>query len=62
MPEQPEKWPKGAKWTLMHVHNAGQVARIRCGYCNIRRSYKPIELREVIGNATIEDVGAKVRC
>ena len=26
MPEQPEKWPRGAAWTLTHAHDAGQVA------------------------------------
>ncbi|WP_214473396.1 hypothetical protein [Mesorhizobium sp. dw_380] len=62
MPEQPEKWPRGAPWTLMHAHNAGQVARICCGHCNIKRFYKPLELREVIGNVTIDQVRAKVRC
>jgi DNA-directed RNA polymerase subunit RPC12/RpoP len=46
----------------MHAHNAGQVARIRCGNCNIKRFYKPQELREVIGNVTIDQVRAKVRC
>lgn len=46
----------------MHAHNAGQVARIRCGYCNIKRFYKPLELREVIGNVSIDQVRAKVRC
>ncbi|PBC09453.1 hypothetical protein [Mesorhizobium sp. WSM3859] len=49
MPEQPEKWPRGAAWTLTRAHDAGQVAGIRCGKCNIRRFYKPLELREVIG-------------
>lgn len=46
----------------MHAHNAGQVARIRCGYCSIKRFYKPLELREVIGNVSIDQVRAKVRC
>lgn len=46
----------------MHAHDAGQVARLRCGHCNIKRFYKPRELREVIGNVSIDDVRAKVRC
>ena len=62
MAEQPEKWPKGVPWTLLHAHDAGQVARIRCGYCNIKRFYKPKELCEVIGNVSIDQVRAKVRC
>ncbi|WP_320235891.1 hypothetical protein [Mesorhizobium montanum] len=62
MPEQPEKWPRGAAWTLTHAHDAGQVAGIRCGKCNLRRFYKPLELREVIGNVTIDEVRKKVRC
>jgi DNA-directed RNA polymerase subunit RPC12/RpoP len=33
-----------------------------CGHCNIKRFYKPLELREVIGNVTIDQVRAKVRC
>ncbi|MER8639312.1 hypothetical protein [Mesorhizobium sp. M1365] len=46
----------------MHAHNAGQVGRLSCGLWNIRRFYKPLELREVIGNVTIDQVRAKVRC
>ncbi|MER9599801.1 MULTISPECIES: hypothetical protein [unclassified Mesorhizobium] len=46
----------------MHAHNAGQVARLSCGLCNIKRFYKQLELREVIGNVTIDQVRAKVRC
>ena len=58
----PQKWPKGVPWTLLHAHDAGQVARIRCGHCNIKRFYKPKELCEVIGNVSIDQVRAKVRC
>ncbi|MBZ9921591.1 hypothetical protein LB579_28245 [Mesorhizobium sp. BR1-1-7] len=36
--------------------------RLRCGHCNIKRFYKPAELREVVGNITIDEVRAKVRC
>ncbi|RUW52987.1 hypothetical protein EOA32_10920 [Mesorhizobium sp. M1A.F.Ca.ET.072.01.1.1] len=61
MPEQPEKWPRGAPWTLTHAHDAGQVAGIRCARCNVTRYYKPNELREVIGNVTIDGVRDKVR-
>ncbi|MBZ9660763.1 hypothetical protein LB523_17050 [Mesorhizobium sp. ESP-6-4] len=46
----------------MHAHEAGQVARISCGHCHITRHYKPIELREVIGNVTINQLREKVRC
>ncbi|WP_155765327.1 hypothetical protein [Mesorhizobium erdmanii] len=46
----------------MHAHDAGQIARIRCGHCNIKRFYKPRELREIIGNVSIDDVRARVRC
>lgn len=31
-------------------------------YCNIKRFYKPKELCEVIGNVSIDQVRAKVRC
>jgi len=62
MPEQPEKWPRGAAWTLTHAHDAGQACGIRCGKCNLKRFYKPQELREVIGNVTIDEVREKVRC
>jgi len=62
MPEQPEKWPRGQAWTLTHAHDAGQVAGIRCLRCSVTRYYKPAELRDVIGNVTIDDVREKVRC
>ena len=45
MPEQPEKWPRGAVWTLTHAHDAGQACGIRCGKCNLKRFYKPGSLR-----------------
>lgn len=62
MPEQPEKWPRGAAWTLTHAHDAGQVAGTRCARCNVTRHYKPAELREVDKNVTIDEVRDKVRC
>lgn len=62
MPEQPEKWPRGAAWTLTQTQDAGQVAGIRCARCSVTRYYKPAELREVIGNVTIDEVRVKVRC
>lgn len=62
MPEQPEKWPRGAAWTLTQPMTRGQVAGIRCARCNVTRYYKPLELREVIGNVTIDEVRDKVRC
>ncbi|TIS49861.1 hypothetical protein [Mesorhizobium sp.] len=58
----PEQWPRGAAWTLTHAHDAGRVAGIRCARCNVTRYYKPLELREVIGNVTIDEVRDKVRC
>ncbi|WP_189350752.1 MULTISPECIES: hypothetical protein [unclassified Mesorhizobium] len=39
-----------------------EVVAIRCARCNVTRYYKPIELREVIGNVTIDEVMDKVRC
>ncbi|ESY80736.1 hypothetical protein X739_28820 [Mesorhizobium sp. LNHC220B00] len=47
MPEQPDKWPRGAAWTLTHAHDAGRW-RTSAARCNVTRYYKPIELREVI--------------
>ncbi|MHC2791190.1 DNA-directed RNA polymerase subunit RPC12/RpoP [Mesorhizobium jarvisii] len=62
MPEQPETWPRGVPWRLTNAHDAGQVAGIRCGRCNIKRFYKPLDLRELIGNVTIGEVKEKMRC
>ena len=45
-----------------HAHDAGRVVGIRCGKCNLTRLYKPLELREMIGNVTIDKVREKVRC
>lgn len=39
--------------TLMHAHDAGQIARITCARCRVTRCYKPAELHQVIGNVTI---------
>ena len=38
------------------------VMNIRCGHCNVKRLYKPSELREVIGNVTVDQLRTKVRC
>jgi ribosomal protein S27AE len=62
MPEQPEKWPRGVPWRLMDAHNAGQTARISCGHCNIRRYFQPAELRQIVGNVTIDELRKKMRC
>ena len=45
---------------LVHAHDAGQVAGVRCARCNVTRYYKPAELREVIGNVTIDE--CETRC
>lgn len=41
---------------------ARSASGIRCAHCNVTRYDKPLELREVIGNVTIDEVRAKVRC
>ncbi|MEI9408122.1 hypothetical protein [Mesorhizobium salmacidum] len=46
----------------MHAHNAGQVALIRCRNCNIKRFFKPAELREVYGNVPIETLRGRMTC
>ncbi|TPJ77192.1 hypothetical protein [Mesorhizobium sp. B2-6-2] len=38
------------------------MAGIHCARCNITHYYKPLELREVIGNVTIDEVRDKARC
>lgn len=65
MPERNYKrgdWPKGEPWTLIHAHNVGQVLKAKCNACHITRFYKPIEVKEVMGNGTIDDVRRKFRC
>ena len=55
MPERTHKqgdWPKGEPWTLQHARNV----------CHIKRFYKPIEIKEIMGNGTIDDVRRKFRC
>ncbi|MGX5801912.1 hypothetical protein ACWGS9_11760 [Bradyrhizobium sp. Arg314] len=36
--------------------------RASAARCNVTRYYKPLELREVIGNVTIDEVRDKARC
>ena len=65
MPERTHKqgdWPKGEPWTLQHAHNVGQVLRAKCTVCHIKPFYKPIEIKEIMGNGTIDDVRRKFRC
>lgn len=46
----------------MHAHNAGQVVLIRCRHCNIKRYFKPAELREIYGNVPVEALRGKMTC
>lgn len=62
MPEQHQDARWQQPWTLVNAQNVGQVARIRCGRCNIKRHYKPAELREVVGNISADAVAQKMRC
>jgi len=51
-----------AAWTLRKAHDAGQVVKISCSHCHIRRFYKPAEMREVAGNLSADQMRHKVRC
>lgn len=52
----------GVVWSMSNAHEAGQLALISCGHCNIKRYYQPGDLQTVFGNVGIDDIPGKMRC
>lgn len=40
----------------------GQLVRVQCGLCNVRRWYQPGDLKEIFGDIEAEWVGSKMSC
>jgi hypothetical protein len=62
MPEQPAPRRPSA-WTLSKAAEAGQLVRIRCQHCNIRRYYEPGDLHRLLGDIPANAIRMKCeRC
>src|SRR5262245_48494106 len=61
MPEYSGR-PRPSAWTLSKAHDAGQLVRVRCQHCNIRRYYEPADLQRLIGDVGVDQVAGGMRC
>ena len=59
MPE-PSGRQKPSASTLSKVHDAGELARVRCAHCNIVRHYYPTDLQKLAGD--LPAAAIQMRC
>ncbi|RWP76892.1 MAG: hypothetical protein EOR10_16635 [Mesorhizobium sp.] len=62
MPDTGGRRKRGSAWTLSNAHEVGQLVRVQCGLCNVKRWYQPSDLREIFGDVEAELVGSKMTC
>ena len=62
MPDTGGRRKRGGAWTLSNAHEVGQLVRVQCGLCNVRRWYQPKDLMEIFGDVEAELVGGKMNC
>jgi hypothetical protein len=60
----PERYGKrlGRGPGLARAHERGDLVKVRCMHCNITRHYLPAELRQLAGDATCDEIRARMRC
>lgn len=61
MPE-PSRRSRRNVQTLALAHEVGQLVRVRCMTCNIRRHYLPVDLMKLVGDIPFWDVERHMRC
>ena len=49
MPEQSGKQRPSA-WTLSKAHDSGQLVRVTCVHCSVKRWYAPADLQRLLGD------------
>jgi hypothetical protein len=54
--------PRPTAWTLSKAHDAGQLVRIQCQHCNVRRYFEPADLQRLIGDVGADQVAGRMRC
>ncbi|TGQ46939.1 hypothetical protein EN859_004700 [Mesorhizobium sp. M00.F.Ca.ET.216.01.1.1] len=62
MPDTGGRPRRGSEWKLGNAHDCGQLVRVQCGLCNVKRWYQPSDLREIFGDIEAESVGSKMSC
>ena len=49
-------------WTLKESDEAGDLVRIECSLCSVRRVYRPSDLRRLEGDVRLEYLRKRMRC
>ncbi len=62
MPDNGGRRKRGQAWTLSDAHDVGQLVRIACQHCNIKRHYRPADLQQLVGNVECEKASLGMRC
>lgn len=62
MPDNGGRTRRGQTWKLSDAHAVGQLIRITCQHCNIKRHYRPADLARLTGNVGCESVTRGMRC
>ncbi|TIM65672.1 MAG: hypothetical protein E5Y60_21010, partial [Mesorhizobium sp.] len=62
MPDTGGRRIRGSEWKVSNAHDVGQLVRVQCGLCNVKRWYQPGDLKEIFGDIEAELVGSKMSC
>jgi hypothetical protein len=59
MPEQ-SGHQKPSAWTLSKAHDSGQLVRVGCVHCSVKRWYAPADLQWLLGDIPADAI--RMRC
>lgn len=62
MPDTGGRRKRGSEWKLSNAHEVGQLVRVQCGLCNVKRWYQPSDLKEIFGDVEAEMVASRMTC
>ena len=62
MPDNGGRSKRGQIWRLSDAHDVGQLIRINCQHCNIKRHYRPADLRRLVGDVACDNAMKGMRC
>lgn len=62
MPDTGGRQKRGFGWTLGKAHDAGQLVRVTCQHCNIKRWYQPGDLIKLFGNIEVDQLTGAMVC
>jgi hypothetical protein len=61
MPERNGR-PRRNVQTLSKAHEVGQIVRVECCNCSIKRHYLPEDLLKLVGDIAFWDIERRMRC